>query len=139
MGLPATEVVPGDIVRLTLGAAVPADATMVTGAAMIDSSMLTGESLPVEAGLDTPCPAACGVADRGWILDGAACQRPGSASAHGPAREHPGRTAGDFHFVRGLRCARPRAARRAADAVVGCARGRRNGCAVRRQDRNADA
>ena len=46
---PASELVPGDVIRLMLGALVPADARLVSGWAMVDQSMLTGESVPVEA------------------------------------------------------------------------------------------
>jgi H+-transporting ATPase len=49
---PAEEVVPGDAIRLALGALVPADAWIVSGAVMVDQSMLTGESVPVDANLD---------------------------------------------------------------------------------------
>lgn len=48
--LPAARLVPGDIVRLALGAIVPADTGIVSGAVLLDQSMLTGESVPVEAG-----------------------------------------------------------------------------------------
>eukprot|EP00500_Bicosoecida_sp_ms1_P000132 CAMPEP_0203810634 /NCGR_PEP_ID=MMETSP0115-20131106/3060_1 /ASSEMBLY_ACC=CAM_ASM_000227 /TAXON_ID=33651 /ORGANISM="Bicosoecid sp, Strain ms1" /LENGTH=1027 /DNA_ID=CAMNT_0050719435 /DNA_START=46 /DNA_END=3129 /DNA_ORIENTATION=- len=53
--VPARELVPGDLVDLAIGAAVPADAILRgdAGAAdsslLIDQSALTGESLPVEA------------------------------------------------------------------------------------------
>jgi len=47
--LPAAELVPGDIIRLVLGALVPADATILFGSTMVDQSMLTGESVPAEA------------------------------------------------------------------------------------------
>jgi len=47
--LPAADVVPGDIVKLTLGGVVPADARLVSGDVLVDQSMLTGESVPVEA------------------------------------------------------------------------------------------
>jgi len=47
--LPAAELVPGDIVSLALGALVPADASVVSGSVMVDQSMLTGESVPVDA------------------------------------------------------------------------------------------
>jgi H+-transporting ATPase len=46
---PAAELVPGDAIRLPLGALVPADATVVSGSVMVDQSMLTGESVPVDA------------------------------------------------------------------------------------------
>jgi H+-transporting ATPase len=48
--LPASDVVPGDVVRLPLGALVPADATIMSGSVLVDQSMLTGESVPVDAG-----------------------------------------------------------------------------------------
>lgn len=48
MHLPAADLVPGDVIRLPLGALVPADATLVTGAVLVDQSMLTGESVPVD-------------------------------------------------------------------------------------------
>ena len=48
--LPAREIVPGDLVKLSLGAIVPADVKLVSGAALLDQSMITGESLPAEAG-----------------------------------------------------------------------------------------
>ena len=47
--LPAADLVPGDAVRLPLGALVPADARLVSGSVMVDQSMLTGESVPVDA------------------------------------------------------------------------------------------
>ena len=47
--LPASELVPGDAIRLSLGALVPADATIASGSVMVDQSMLTGESVPVDA------------------------------------------------------------------------------------------
>lgn len=47
--LPATELVPGDVVKLSLGGIVPADVVLRQGDVLLDQSMLTGESLPVEA------------------------------------------------------------------------------------------
>lgn len=45
----ATELVPGDIVRLRIGEIVPADARLLEdGSVQVDQSALTGESLPVE-------------------------------------------------------------------------------------------
>jgi H+-transporting ATPase len=48
--LPAAELVTGDIVKLSLGAVVAADVRLVEGAILLDQSMLTGESIPLEAG-----------------------------------------------------------------------------------------
>ncbi|PJR08813.1 divalent cation transporter [Sinorhizobium meliloti] len=45
----STDLVPGDAIRLPLGALVPADATILSGSVMVDQSMLTGESVPVDA------------------------------------------------------------------------------------------
>ncbi len=46
----ATELVPGDLVKLSLGAVVAADVTLKSGEVLLDQSMLTGESVPIEAG-----------------------------------------------------------------------------------------
>ena len=48
--LPATALVNGDVVKLSLGAVVPADVRLIDGPVLIDQSMLTGESIPIEAG-----------------------------------------------------------------------------------------
>lgn len=47
--LPAAEAVPGDIVQLSLGGIVPADLRIRSGSLLLDQSMLTGESMAVEA------------------------------------------------------------------------------------------
>lgn len=47
--LPASELVPGDVVSLVLGGVVPADARIASGSVLVDQSMLTGESVPVGA------------------------------------------------------------------------------------------
>lgn len=46
--VPAEDLVPGDAVRLSLGTLIPADARIVSGSLLVDQSMLTGESIPVE-------------------------------------------------------------------------------------------
>src|SRR5580698_9133130 len=53
--IPATELVCGDLIKLSLGAVVAADVHLITGSVQLDQSMLTGESLPTEAspGTDT--------------------------------------------------------------------------------------
>jgi H+-transporting ATPase len=48
--VPAAGLVPGDIVKLSLGAVVAADVRLVDGSVLLDQSMLTGESVPIEAG-----------------------------------------------------------------------------------------
>jgi H+-transporting ATPase len=48
--IPATELVPGDAVKLSLGGVVAADVKLVEGSILLDQSMLTGESVPTEAG-----------------------------------------------------------------------------------------
>src|ERR1039457_2851681 len=48
--VPAAELVRGDVVKLSLGGVVPADVHLVEGSVLLDQSMLTGESLPIEAG-----------------------------------------------------------------------------------------
>ena len=47
--MPVAGLVRGDIVKLSLGAIVPADVVLIEGSVLIDQSMLTGESIPVEA------------------------------------------------------------------------------------------
>jgi H+-transporting ATPase len=48
--IPAAELVPGDLVKLSLGGVVGADVRLIEGNVLLDQSMLTGESLPVEGG-----------------------------------------------------------------------------------------
>jgi H+-transporting ATPase len=48
--VPAAELVCGDLVKLSLGGVVAADVHLVDGSVLLDQSMLTGESLPIEAG-----------------------------------------------------------------------------------------
>jgi H+-transporting ATPase len=48
--IPAAQLVVGDLVKLSLGGVVAADVHLVDGSIQLDQSMLTGESLPVEAG-----------------------------------------------------------------------------------------
>jgi H+-transporting ATPase len=48
--VPATQLVVGDIVKLSLGAVIAADVRVTEGSVLLDQSMLTGESVPIEAG-----------------------------------------------------------------------------------------
>lgn len=51
--VPAAELVPGDMVKLSLGGVVAADVRLIAGDLLLDQSMLTGESLPIDAGIGT--------------------------------------------------------------------------------------
>jgi H+-transporting ATPase len=48
--IPASELVPDDVVKISLGTVVPADIELLEGSVLLDQSMLTGESLPIEGG-----------------------------------------------------------------------------------------
>jgi H+-transporting ATPase len=48
--VPASTLVNGDIIKLSLGGVVAADARLLEGSVLLDDSMLTGESVPTEAG-----------------------------------------------------------------------------------------
>jgi H+-transporting ATPase len=48
--IPAAELAPGDVVKLSLGGVVAADVQLTEGEILLDQSMLTGESVPIEAG-----------------------------------------------------------------------------------------
>ena len=51
--LPAAQLAPGDVVKLSLGAVVAADVRLIDGSVLLDQSMLTGESVPVEGAAGT--------------------------------------------------------------------------------------
>ncbi|WP_188424002.1 cation-translocating P-type ATPase [Haloferax sulfurifontis] len=66
--VPATEVVPGDVVVLEAGDAVPADARILTAAdCRADESTLTGESVPVDKAAEA-VDADAALADRRSVL-----------------------------------------------------------------------
>jgi len=48
--VPASGLAPGDVVKLSLGGVVAADVHLLSGSVLLDQSMLTGESVPAEAG-----------------------------------------------------------------------------------------
>lgn len=47
--VPSADLVPGDLIKLSLGAVVAADVTLLDGSVLLDQSMLTGESVPAES------------------------------------------------------------------------------------------
>jgi Cu+-exporting ATPase len=47
------EVVPGDMIRIRPGDKIPVDGVIAEGSSTIDESMLTGESIPIEKGIDS--------------------------------------------------------------------------------------
>src|SRR5580658_8929992 len=47
--VPAADLVPGDVVKLSVGGVVAADVRLISGEILLDQSMLTGESIPIEA------------------------------------------------------------------------------------------
>ena len=49
--VPAADLVVGDVVKLSLGGVVAADVKLTGGEVLLDQSMLTGESVPIEAGV----------------------------------------------------------------------------------------
>ncbi|MDE1174715.1 MAG: HAD-IC family P-type ATPase [Parvibaculaceae bacterium] len=51
--VPAADLVAGDVVKLSLGTVVVADVRLTDGSILLDQSMLTGESIPAEAGEGT--------------------------------------------------------------------------------------
>lgn len=65
--LPAAELVPGDVVQVSLGSIVPADLRIAKGSLLLDQSMLTGESVPVETELGQTIYAG-GLARRGEAI-----------------------------------------------------------------------
>ena len=65
--VPAADLVPGDIIQLSLGSIVPADARILVGGLLLDQSMLTGESIPTEAERDKVAYAG-GIVRRGEAI-----------------------------------------------------------------------
>ena len=60
--LPSRELVPGDVVKVMLGDIVPTDLLIQEGMAQVDQSTLTGESLPVEKGIQNVLYAGSSIA-----------------------------------------------------------------------------
>lgn len=63
--IPATALVPGDVIALETGDAVPADARLLTTTGLrVDESALTGESVPVDKDAERSIPAETSLAER---------------------------------------------------------------------------
>ena len=45
--MPQSNLVPGDLIKITPNGFIPADCIIVSGSVLVDESMLTGESLPL--------------------------------------------------------------------------------------------
>jgi len=54
---PTAQLVPGDMVKFSLSGVVAADVRILTGDVLVDQSMLTGESIPTDAGVGVPAYA----------------------------------------------------------------------------------
>jgi len=78
----ATELVPGDVVKLSVGAVVAADVRIAEGEVLVDQSMLTGESVPIEAGVGAQTYA-------GALYGGARRWRRSRKPEHGPSLAAP--------------------------------------------------
>jgi calcium-translocating P-type ATPase len=65
--IPATELVPGDLLAVTEGDRISADARLVEGAVEVDLSALTGESQPVRRSADAP-PSTGGPTEAAELL-----------------------------------------------------------------------
>ena len=64
---PAADLVPGDIVQISLGDVIPADVQLVDGSLLVDQSMLTGKSIPAEIAAGNGAYAG-GVVRRGGAI-----------------------------------------------------------------------
>ena len=80
--LPAASVVPGDVVRIRTGDIVPADLRVLQGEVSVDSSALTGESLPASVGPGGAVPGS-GIVTRGEATT--AVEAAGAATSFGRA------------------------------------------------------
>ncbi|MFN2592113.1 MAG: plasma-membrane proton-efflux P-type ATPase [Candidatus Dormibacteria bacterium] len=80
--LSAADVVPGDVVRIRAGDIAPADLRILHGEVDVDSSALTGESLPASVGPGDACPGS-GVVRRGEAT--ATVEATGAATTFGRA------------------------------------------------------
>ncbi|SEC65429.1 plasma-membrane calcium-translocating P-type ATPase [Amycolatopsis tolypomycina] len=71
--VPATELVPGDVLVLEEGNRIPADARLIDGTVDVDASMLTGESVPVTRMADAHDDAARPLDSPVLVFSGTVC------------------------------------------------------------------
>ncbi|UOX93181.1 cation-transporting P-type ATPase [Amycolatopsis sp. FBCC-B4732] len=71
--VPATELVPGDVLVLEEGNRVPADARLIDGTVDVDASMLTGESVPVTRMADAHDDATRALDSPVLVFSGTVC------------------------------------------------------------------
>lgn len=77
--VPATELVPGDVLVLEEGNRIPADARLIDGTVDVDASMLTGESVPVTRMADARDDASRPLDSPVLVFSGTVCV---AGSAH---------------------------------------------------------
>jgi P-type Ca2+ transporter type 2C len=79
--IPTPELVPGDVLQLSEGDVVGADARLVAAHALqVDEALLTGESHPVDRDAAASCPPSAAVGDRTTMVHG------GTLVVHGSGR-----------------------------------------------------
>lgn len=79
--VPIRDIVPGDLVELSAGSIVPADAMLVAANELhVDEAMLTGESFPVHKRVG-PAPEAAGLGARAGCVHAGTTVRSGTARA----------------------------------------------------------
>ncbi|MFD8599307.1 cation-translocating P-type ATPase [Kitasatospora sp. NPDC059646] len=71
--VPASELVPGDVLAVEEGDRVPADARLLTGTVEVDLSALTGESVPVVRSAEAAEPGAALVDAPELVFSGTSC------------------------------------------------------------------
>jgi Mg2+-importing ATPase len=90
--VPVFDLVPGDVVLLSAGSLVPADATLLEAKDFfVNQAQLTGEPFPIEKKLRDPAGQAT-AQNQAWELDASDCIFLGSSVVSGSARALIGRT-----------------------------------------------
>jgi calcium-translocating P-type ATPase len=71
--VPAAEIVPGDVLLVSEGDRICADARLLSGVVDVDMSTLTGESVPVTRSADEHDPQASPLLASDWVFSGTTC------------------------------------------------------------------